>query len=57
MKNEVNVATKSNKQKKLKNKNLAAILKVTDEISKIRSRIRIQNVTDSQHCLYNTVHP
>jgi hypothetical protein len=43
LKNDVNTASKGNNNKKPKEKNLflVAILKVTDENSRIRSRIRI----------------
>ncbi len=58
LKNDVNVASKSNKQKKFdKKKFLFHIFKVTDEISRIRRSQRYgsadpgpyQNVTDPQH--------
>ncbi len=60
LKNNVNADSKSNKQKNLDiNKFLVAILKVTDENSRIRILSQrygsadpdpYQNVTDPQHC-------
>jgi hypothetical protein len=50
LKSDVNVALKSNKQKKLgKTLILAAILKVTDENSRIRSPTLLDSVKEDLH--------
>ncbi len=48
MRNDVNVALKSNRQKYLEIKNfLVAVLKVTDEISRIRIRTKMSRIRNT----------